>query len=49
MMARAADGLSGWRLNKLGDDAAYGFGVFAGADNPELANRIAGRLVSAEG
>ena len=47
MMARAADGLSGWRLNKLGDDAAYGFGVFAGADNPELANRIAGRLVSA--
>ena len=47
MMARAADGLKGWRLNIVGKAAVYGSGMFSGASNPELANRIASRLVAA--
>ena len=47
MMIRASDGLEGWRLNDLGMDAARGLGAFKNAENSELANRIARRLMAA--
>ena len=47
LMTRAVDGLDGWRLKGLGFDAVNGFAVFKNEKAPELASRIARRLVAA--
>lgn len=46
-MTRAGDGLKGWRLEVIANDALKGSGVFEGNGDAALASRLASRLMDA--
>ncbi|MCY7369772.1 MAG: hypothetical protein LH479_02605 [Polaromonas sp.] len=46
-MSRSAEGLGGWRLKKLAGSALSGLGAFNNEKKPELAARLALRMMSA--
>jgi TPR repeat protein len=43
---RAADGLTGWRIKDLANEALHGYGVFKDGKAPEFASRMARHLVA---
>ena len=42
---RAISSLDGWRLEEVGKDLAFGYGLFKGYQDPDLLTEIAGRLI----